>query len=482
MARSRARYHLRPSQVSLRHRLDSVLGSVFRDTPDILDGAEIPDHEEICIRALTVRVPMRLGASDSALTRVWSEAISSAIAREIRESAVQGIDPPVVRYRSRSHAVLDLIGSVSSGERSRAWAWTQMGLLPQGPESEAPAIVVDALLVEPEKIISILGEVARSGRFGWLDATFTARDWWSLAAAALAASGISTAPLRLLQTHLPGPARARAPIVARNSGIFRSARGAREHDFARERGPMALAILAVLEAEPGLMVYDPPRGFEVVRAVTDLWQRDADLVSESDSRRSQAYAGSSAADASARSGMLESPPAPTLAFEPPVAATEWAGLVFLLRLVDRLDLAARAIEDARFRRRSLRWVLHQLAQALAPVAADDPAGLAFAGLPPGSSRPDADLDPPDAGELAAVVDLRGRIAAGLLEMLERPVDEEQATLAEITHREGRIEGGPGWIVVHLRLSSTVVEVRRTGLDLDPGFIPWLGVGLRFAYD
>jgi hypothetical protein len=40
---------------------------------------------------------------------------------------------------------------------------------------------------------------------------------------------------------------------------------------------------------------------------------------------------------------------------------------------------------------------------------------------------------------------------------------------------------PGWIEIRLDLREVATDVRRVGLDLDPGWLPWLGVVMRFAY-
>jgi len=44
-----------------------------------------------------------------------------------------------------------------------------------------------------------------------------------------------------------------------------------------------------------------------------------------------------------------------------------------------------------------------------------------------------------------------------------------------------VEAAPGWIDVLLDLDELSVEVRRAGLDLDPGYLPWLGCVVRFRY-
>ena len=41
---------------------------------------------------------------------------------------------------------------------------------------------------------------------------------------------------------------------------------------------------------------------------------------------------------------------------------------------------------------------------------------------------------------------------------------------------------PGWIELHLPLSSVETPIRRLGLDLDPGWLPWLGCVVRIIYE
>ena len=40
---------------------------------------------------------------------------------------------------------------------------------------------------------------------------------------------------------------------------------------------------------------------------------------------------------------------------------------------------------------------------------------------------------------------------------------------------------PAWLEVRFALDDADVRVRRAGLDLDPGWLPWLGCVVRFVY-
>ena len=52
---------------------------------------------------------------------------------------------------------------------------------------------------------------------------------------------------------------------------------------------------------------------------------------------------------------------------------------------------------------------------------------------------------------------------------------------QVRRRVAEIVVDPGWIEVRLQLEEVDVDLRRAGLDLDPGWLPWLGAVVRFVY-
>lgn len=162
------------------------------------------------------------------------------------------------------------------------------------------------------------------------------------------------------------------------------------------------------------------------------------------------------------------------------ARTDWGGLLLLLNVLGPagvLDMPS-PLPPAR----TLRWSLHRLAQALAPVAPDDPAALAFAGLAPGSRPPSLDAPAPSAPELAAIAALRERVALCLHAALGAGAEDPESVLARVCRRPAEILADPGWIEVRFPLARVATEVRRAGLDLNPDWLPWLGAVVRFSYE
>lgn len=168
------------------------------------------------------------------------------------------------------------------------------------------------------------------------------------------------------------------------------------------------------------------------------------------------------------------------------AVTSWAGLLFLLPVVAGLGIPASVAAEPGDDGTGLRPVLHELGRQLltraapdaGPPGADDPALLAFCGLGPGSEPPGA-----PAGQAAERTGpAAGSVVSALRELLpglENRGDGE--LLLAVCRRHAVIQADPGWIDVDLRLDEVSVDIRRAGLDLDPGYLPWLGCVVRFRY-
>jgi hypothetical protein len=75
----------------------------------------------------------------------------------------------------------------------------------------------------------------------------------------------------------------------------------------------------------------------------------------------------------------------------------------------------------------------------------------------------------------------GHDAVSLREAVQKQVGAT-ALQAALAPRPARLCATASHIDLHLRLRDVDLAVRRQGLDLDPGWLPWLGRVLRFHYD
>ncbi|MEU9078174.1 hypothetical protein [Kitasatospora sp. NPDC048538] len=198
------------------------------------------------------------------------------------------------------------------------------------------------------------------------------------------------------------------------------------------------------------------------------------------------------------------------------APTAWAGLLFLLASAADAGLPQRALDDGALTARPLRWILHRLGSDLLPEADPaDPALLALAGLGPARAAALLAAPPPTPAERARLRTLATGWAAATAARLDpaagpsadapagpsagpsagpparpsadpstapdaAPADGRAAVRA-IARRGGEVAAEPGWIEVRLAAADIDLTVRRAGLDLDPGWVPWLGAVVRYVY-
>jgi hypothetical protein len=490
IGRFRADYHLRPSQFGEAARLDGVMRDVTAEALELaLERAGVRASEVVCIRSIRLAVRLRLSRANSALAADWARLLAEAI----RDAAADRYN--AVHYRSRPLALIDMGVRLAEGRFERVWAWRQLGFW-QGEAMEAVSVSAaarefgGALAREPGAAVSVLAALGAQGLLLRL-APHLEWGWVEMAAAVLRAAGLAD---DFVQEPTSSALQQKAggqwvqECVARaleRSQILRDCREARMSEGASR----AVALLAVLETEPWL-VRAGGQLFEAARALHERVFGAAVLqeprpavggtpvagpppVPSADARVSEA-AGPPRKGESASAEMESS-----LRAE---AFSEFGGLLFLIRLLDQIALPERALESERIEARGLRWFLHRLALALQPLAADDPAALAFCGLPPSAPHPSLDEPAPSEEEQEVVDAFAEEVRAALSEALPEPPRAPAALMQFVCRRSARIVADPGWIELRFDLLDVSTEIRRAGLDLDPNYVPWLGIVLRFVYE
>ena len=492
---------------------------------------------ELCVRRVVVpALRLDLAAPDGVLIERWAQAWAEAIQGRLARR-----DAEVLHYGSRAHALADLLLAASAGDFSRAWAWRRLGLWTADDGvtgSNSAGLVMRALVGEPRAAVAALAQLAQvPARFErWLSQS-SATALQALADAVQRAAGgvpaslppgmaVSPAPpamlARLLRrsaigralastaaSQAPAPGSAMAPDPARA-----------DRPDARKRA--ALAVLVVAEAEPALLrapatrlgpllaalgrggddaspsapeAVDAPlagapkapaAGQPSVGAAPPSRGHDADPLRPA-ARADHAASRPGAEpvhDAAAQPLRAETADAAVATALPDLrrrARTAHAGVLFLLNLAADLGWPEALLRHTVLEARGVRWCLHRLALTLLPLDARDPAALAFAGLLPDAEPPDGD-PPPDAAETAALGALGADVLRALQARLREPGASDAEALARVCRRQAEIVADPGWLEVHMALDDVSTVVRLAGLDLDPGWLPWLGLIVRFVYE
>lgn len=164
-------------------------------------------------------------------------------------------------------------------------------------------------------------------------------------------------------------------------------------------------------------------------------------------------------------------------------ATVWGGLVHLFATAAAAGLPDEALDDEELAARPASWILFHLAHAMTGHALDglaDPATRAVAGLPPQAPVPTPEPTAAQRAQLERLADQWARVTAERLGPAGQ-ADSPQVVVAGLARRGGAVRHSPGWIEFDLRLSDVDLDVRRAGLDLDPGFVTWLGAVVVIRY-
>lgn len=155
----------------------------------------------------------------------------------------------------------------------------------------------------------------------------------------------------------------------------------------------------------------------------------------------------------------EAPPAPST-LDISRHATLAGGLFFLIPLLARAGLPALCATLADDEKAALPWAILQLALRHARISGDDALVLALRECPPSARRP--------ARWLLAAHRLSLRLA--------------RLPLRALITRPARVSLSPTHVDVFFRPGDADPRIRRAALDLDPGWVPWLGRIVAYHYD
>ncbi|MCC6235430.1 MAG: hypothetical protein IT580_22515, partial [Verrucomicrobiales bacterium] len=267
----------------------------------------------------------------------------------------------------------------------------------------------------------------------------------------------------------------------------------------------AVCILMLLDADPGQAAHPravwldrlaafgaqetPPREAAVPTTSEDQVPSGSMAPGKTDSLLQRTPASEDSSTGTGSAPGSTPPPAPETIDPPELGVhldprrrgrTAQGGVLYLLNLLKVTDAIAELMRE--FPGRRLRWTLHQLGCGLTGAAATDPAALAFAGLLPGSVPPTEEEPAATIEERVALQRFMDRIAGEVSTRLDLPPAAPGAVFELVCRRSAEIIADPGWIEAKFSLRDVSLDLRRVGLDLDPGHLPWLGCVVRFTYE
>ncbi|MEW6705791.1 MAG: hypothetical protein AB1430_13180 [Pseudomonadota bacterium] len=450
---------------------------------DALASRWVHEDEWLLIRRLPMALRWRADAVDADVGRQWHHALALAI-----QEALAHDDGNCVRYRHRRAALADLLYRSALRDARRQWAWQRMGLIPRAQMAceEVLRAGAEQLLHEPALVWPVLMRLVRGEA---QSASFTAvlRGMpvllWTrlLQAAPRSAPYVALAEERAAPRTDPAPA---APDAAEHplpQSALALLQWAAARPYLAQTHRQTLAVLLAALAWPAHAT--PQRVLRQRLAAARQHLAKALPVAPRLAPPARAQGtGSTApapqAPAAPPHELARQPAREAAAPQPPELPepdewqpTRFGGALFWLGRFGTSGVLDTLAQDDQAPADALRLLLCETALALG-VPADDPAMSAFCG----GEVPAAEAPPGLAAQ-----------AAALVQAWSTWLDQAAPTLAEpriatVCQRAGRLRIEPGWIELHLPLSEVDTAIRRLGLDLDPGWLPWLGCALRICYD
>ena len=468
-------------------RLPAALAEAFT-------AAELPPEAIVCVRRVHTDVRLdssALGSPEATLQR-WAGRLAAAILRDC-ERSVSGRRPApscdALVFADLQAAFADAIAGALRGELANRWAWRRAGVVVESDPVAAPALLARVLSRAPRFVPAVLGDpstVPALVQWSWA-------DW--CAAAQRYARGHDTAAdaggdRSLRRARLSADSQVRrvlaAAVAARRRHIALPDAGDQAVAVGAE-GVDARAVARLVLAGTAPELAGDAAAIAVVRAALTS-RPDGDVVPTSiepapsapaDTTRVARPDPAAHTDHAADDAEAETALAPGSAPEPDVAPTAVGGLLFLLPLVLRLGWPQR-LGDGELAVRPLAEVLAELGVRLSGSERTDPAVLAFAGRmwPRRLPRP----APFNEHETAVLDGLVAEIDRNLAALLPSAARRHGTALRRfVIDRAALLSGEPGWIEATFAAESADAEIRRAGLDLDPGWITELGCVLRYRY-
>jgi hypothetical protein len=444
-----------------------------------------PDDERlIVLRALDLgRLPVT--AAGQAFTARTADRMAALAARAVHAATPGAADRPAVWFRSAAEARLLLLAELAAGRTPFAWFWNLAV-----PDWRGATLVtwLAQLIVEaeasPERTVELAQAIVRLAAIGLLNSMVAALAQLPAPMSMHSPAALPPPPAATVAAAAPAPAAARAEqLVHRHAAperaVLHGALMRLPPDAPAARWLARMVLLAAgpeLAAQPAalaataealLRLTGPPPPQRHGERAPQVSGRPAPERREPQSPALGPPDPSPRIDA-VRNNAPETAPQPTgqpdAAAAPAETFTSVAGIWLLVRPLHRIGITE-------WLDRHPGWAADGFARALLRHIAERMRA------PPDDAVFDMirrhPADPAD--------DWSAALAAwriGLDRWLRRSV---RRRLADIVRRGGWLTAQDAGLVVRFRVDAADIALRRRALDLDPGWVPWLGLSVRYRY-
>lgn len=418
---------------------------------------------EAALRRQLVAIPTPRVRRFVFVRRVRLRAGPHSVGRAMQAALAQLADnerPEILTFPDFPALVVACAQAALGGGLGSAWHWRMMGVPSAAGPGEAVAALLTAFPLEAGSAVAALAERGLLAPV-WRDLSEDAATRLSVALAVAAGFSVPSWPSRSASD--PG-ATSSASVRTLLTQAMAMWAEALAPGRPRPASVMAAAVLSLLRWSPGVL---RSAGSPIWPAlVIHLAGGDTHATHTASSGAVAPVPGVAPSSESAtrphpHNATAEAQSAPPSQTHGEEVATRWGGVLFLINALRRLDiesLLAAAGSEA-----PSGWrMLHDL-------------GVAF-GMPPDEPMArflaEADLDttapPALLAETIAAIEALYHRPDGLWPL---PLEQRAQLWATETHLD-----------LNLETTSVDLALRLSGLDIDPGWVPWLGRVVRFHYD
>ena len=499
---------------------------------DVVASLGFDNKAYLCVKEISVPVKLDMSRSIRSISRQWSSAFKVQLIRKYQQG-----DPSVVFYRSLYAAHIACAEGILTNNTSELWAWQQSGVFCSSNAShETPQSLIEqwstTSIERGYHQIALWRYLLQSPLLLSALQRLEERHWRKHLVGLAKALGLNPEPvvdfLKLnfrAAKSLPG-ARLKSFSVSSQQAAQRVTNHLpklmKTHAFlnAIQKSNSAqcrsLMCLAIVVSEPALVtfpkvdrerrlleisseiersIYSKPAAFDTGELELDESAVSTELRSP-DTSLSWGNADESAFANSVPTFATEVAEAPIDSFVEPVfeqvdpVVTPFGGLFWLYNiLLAHPEMVQNLLSHSVFETLDHRWVwcwlaCHLLSEPCSELPIDASIRtvvIAFAGIVDATEFDELISREPNNRQQTVLREVADDIKVKFLDKIQQSNPGSDISYVAVLRRNARIQHDGPWLEIEFSLNDVDINVRRAGLDADPGFIQWLGTVVRFSY-
>lgn len=507
------RYHVSQSQRDYKERLDTLTENLIREYLEVaLDNVGCRPSDILCIRYLNIPILFDPDKTDFEIFAAWLRDLETAISNLL----AKGHHQQWVSYPSIIEALISVARGMSNRQLDDQWAWQQIGIIPRGQHNlaEIKTHWINYLSQHAEIVPAVIAGASKDSTVQRLISAhvFDSKDMLKLILLNFKAFGISADWHDIFVNVSKSLSFERNRSTKRDGQMLETLNrlnvswkalfnGSELSSFIADiykpstvLHSKTVSLIEELQLFYGLILVSKSSGLTQVAASQQRiqnqlisWLNDCRLylAPQTDLHEKQTIDDKIELNGNSNSNSNAEiiQPLDSYAVEQPSKLTGYfGGVLFVLNLLKEENWHA-ALMNLLEHYDSPIAALKQLCVILLAEIEQDAVLSVFTGAifeELELTSLDYSFNPKELTQLGQFAD---SIKLEIVTRLTGETNEHlEAVFAGFCRKQVKIEFASGWVKVFYSLDDADTNVRASGLDLDPGFIPWLGYVVTFHYE